>query len=881
MHWALRWPELFLAVFVVALEAYRWGHSSVPGLVGAGSPWSAQRKLDTRNKIKDLWYHGYTSYMRYAFPLDELSPLSCTGRGPDWHFAENIAYNDVAGNFSLTLIDSLDTLVVLNDRAGFEDAVRKVIRWVSFDVNTKPQLFETNIRVLGALLSGHIFANQTGHPFHLPWYRGELLEMAHDLGERFLPAFSTPTGLPFARINLRHGLAAGESIESCTAGAGSLILEFATLSRLTGDSRFEKAAHKAFFALWNRRSDLGLVGNTINIWTGAWINPEVSSVGAGIDSFFEYALKWYILSGEHEFLDVWNESYAAMMRYSRSADGLWYRRVSIHTGEAAYNTLDSLSAFWPGLQVLAGDVENAIKSHMIYWEIWKKHAGMPEVWDMHYKQATSMQYPLRPEFVESTWYLYRATQDPAYLDIGARVFNDLLLRAKVECGIASIKDLRNNALEDRMESFVLSETLKYLYLLFDEENPLHSDDSNYVFTTEGHILLLDPKHMKRTIPAVRQLRRAESPQCPAYEAPSSGPAGSPGLTVGVRSRTDVDYSRHLIGNVLSDDDAASWHASGWCELPQVDYYTLEFVLSADGKTVTEDPSPSLKKIAPVSDGFIVHDVSGVRTQIISRLDGKGYDIAKLGPHTVHTGQTVYFNDSSLMLAPTDGMQSIDDLTRYPDVQLRFFIHYLKAASPVPLVSGDFATDTVVTANSGMFAGNPSNPDPPGKKALRFGRGEGVQLVREEFNPLGCLPYSRTYDDEAVLVRRGGCTFLEKLQIAHQAGASGVVVLSDTETAINPSADDDELEALGDSLDDVTIVVLKQSDARQISAMLDIAEKEDLGQVYVMLDSKSRGPASPGRREVQREKKDSPQSSPDELRVLYIAGRPLLNTRLII
>jgi hypothetical protein len=53
-----------------------------------------------------------------------------------------------------------------------------------------------------------------------------------------------------------------------TAGAGSLILEYATLSRLTGDDRFEKAAYKAFFALWNRKSDIGLVGNTVNTWTG-------------------------------------------------------------------------------------------------------------------------------------------------------------------------------------------------------------------------------------------------------------------------------------------------------------------------------------------------------------------------------------------------------------------------------------------------------------------------------------------------------------------------------------------------------------------------------------------------------------------------------------
>ena len=113
----------------------------------------------------------------------------------------NIASNDVAGNFSLTLIDVLDTFVVLDDREGFEKAVRNVIDWVSFDVNTKPQVFETTIRVLGGLLSAHTFASDPSHEFHLPWYRDQLLWLAHDLGQRLLPAFSTPTGIPYARVS--------------------------------------------------------------------------------------------------------------------------------------------------------------------------------------------------------------------------------------------------------------------------------------------------------------------------------------------------------------------------------------------------------------------------------------------------------------------------------------------------------------------------------------------------------------------------------------------------------------------------------------------------------------------------------------------------------
>lgn len=116
----------------------------------------------------------------------------------------NIAANDVAGNFSLTLVDVLDTLVVLDDRPGFEAAVKDVIKAVQFDVDTKPQVFETTIRVLGGLLSGHIYASDRNQPFYLPWYRGELLDLAWDLGNRLLPAFATPTGIPLARVGTSY-----------------------------------------------------------------------------------------------------------------------------------------------------------------------------------------------------------------------------------------------------------------------------------------------------------------------------------------------------------------------------------------------------------------------------------------------------------------------------------------------------------------------------------------------------------------------------------------------------------------------------------------------------------------------------------------------------
>jgi len=85
----------------------------------------------------------------------------------------------------------------------------------------------------------------------------------------------------------------------------------------------------------------------------------------------------------------------------------------MHSGDVAYFTVDSLSAFWPGLQVLAGDVQSAIKLHLMCqcvlsltfdfslylpsdYNLWQEHSGLPEVFDTNYKRATSHQYPLRP-----------------------------------------------------------------------------------------------------------------------------------------------------------------------------------------------------------------------------------------------------------------------------------------------------------------------------------------------------------------------------------------------------------------------------------------------------------------------------------------------------
>ncbi len=265
-----------------------------------------------------MFFHAYNAYMENAFPADELMPLSCRGRyrGVEPNRGD---IDDALGNFTLTLIDSLDTLVVLNDLEEFERGVGLVIKHVNFDHDISVSVFETNIRVVGGLLSAHVLAELIhSRGQGMAQYKGELLNMAMDVGYRMLPAFNSTTGLPHPRVNLRHGIKPGKVKqvgETCTACAGTMILEFAALSRLSGEPIFEEKAKKAMDVLWSsRHRQSNLVGNVLNVNTGDWIRRD-SGVGAGIDSYYEYVAKAYVLLGDDKYLSRWNTHYAAIMKY--------------------------------------------------------------------------------------------------------------------------------------------------------------------------------------------------------------------------------------------------------------------------------------------------------------------------------------------------------------------------------------------------------------------------------------------------------------------------------------------------------------------------------------------------------------------------------------
>eukprot|EP00047_Mylnosiga_fluctuans_P014893 m.41922 g.41922 ORF g.41922 m.41922 type:complete len:515 (-) comp5693_c0_seq1:254-1798(-) len=477
----------------------------------------ATNKTAMRERVREMFNFSFSNYMAHAFPLDELDPINCAGRGPDPD-PSNFNINDVLGNYSLTLVDALDTLAVMGDRTQFISGINRVIETVSFDRDTNVQVFEATIRVLGGLLSAHLIATNPAYNMTPPDYQGELLALAHDLGTRLLPAFDSPTGMPHPRVNLRHGVLPGWRRDTCPAGAGSLLLEFGVLSRLVGDPVFESVARRATLAVWSRRAaPTGLLGSVIDVSSGDWINPT-AGVGAGIDSFFEYLLKAYILFGDGQYWNMFEASYATLQRSLRSQNHPAFLNVNMFTGHVANAWVDSLQAYFPAVQVLAGDVAGAAQLHAYFQQIWTAYGALPERFNWQQQVPEIAVYPLRPELAEATYLLYRATRDPHYLTVGAAIVADLEAHARVACGFATLHDVTTKSKEDRMESFFLSETLKYLYLLFDEDNILHTRLHNHIFTTQAHLLPLlpefhDPSETHEALPLVtRSCPRVAPPQ---------------------------------------------------------------------------------------------------------------------------------------------------------------------------------------------------------------------------------------------------------------------------------------------------------------------------------------------------------------------------------
>eukprot|EP00088_Acartia_fossae_P025857 TRINITY_DN2662_c0_g1_i3.p1 TRINITY_DN2662_c0_g1~~TRINITY_DN2662_c0_g1_i3.p1 ORF type:complete len:782 (+),score=127.26 TRINITY_DN2662_c0_g1_i3:86-2431(+) len=457
---------------------------------GKFNTYDREKLREYREEVREMFTHAYDSYLNHAYPYDELRPLTCDGV-------------DTWGSYSLTLIDALDTLAVMGNHTEFARVYQIVSERKNFDANINVSVFETNIRIVGGLISAHLMAKRAGVELEDGWpCSGPLLRLAEDAADRLLPAFNTATGMPYGTVNLRHGVPEGETPVTCTAGVGTFIVEFGALSRLTGNPVYEETALRALKSIWSTRSSLDLLGNHIDVQKGRWTAVE-AGIGAGVDSFYEYLVKGSSLLRRPELRAMFNQARKAVDTYLRKDD--WHFWVAMKNGQVTLPLFQSLEAFWPGMLSMTGDIENALKSLHNYHQVWKQFGFTPEFYNVAQGGASAGRegYPLRPELIESIMYLYRATGDPWLVDAGVDILKSIQYSAYTPCGYATVRNAKTHTLDNRMESFFLAETVKYLYLLFDPDNFIHNtgttatihtnkngrcvlDAGGYIFNTEAH-----------------------------------------------------------------------------------------------------------------------------------------------------------------------------------------------------------------------------------------------------------------------------------------------------------------------------------------------------------------------------------------------------------
>lgn len=322
----------------------------------------------TAAAVRTELLHAWRGYVRYAWGHDELAPLSRSGH--DWH----------ESTLLMTPVDALDTLIL----TGLDEEAARAREYVGthlrFDRAISVQVFEVTIRLLGGLLSAF---QMTGDE--------RLLELAEDLGERLLPAFDSPTGMPYRFVDLESGEV--REAESNPAEIGTLILEFGTLAKLTGRPVFYDTAKRALVELHRRRAPTGLLGERIDVETGEWTSIR-SLVGARIDSYYEYLLKCERQFGDAECGAMWRESREALHRYlaDDGPDGLWYGEADMRTGARTATRYGALHAFLPGLLALDGDLDRARRLQESGYRMWRLHGIEPEVLDYRAMEVVSPGY---------------------------------------------------------------------------------------------------------------------------------------------------------------------------------------------------------------------------------------------------------------------------------------------------------------------------------------------------------------------------------------------------------------------------------------------------------------------------------------------------------
>lgn len=427
---------------------------------GRVAKFTDEMKADLCEKVKAAAQHAWKGYKQYAWGSDDLKPLTKTAK--NW-------YNS---SMLMTPVDAFDTFIMLGLTEEAKEARELILTQLNFNNENNVQVFEVTIRILAGLITAY---EMDGDP--------KFLALAKELGDKMMPVFATPTGMPYRYVNFKTGRIS-DSVNN-PAEIGSLMLEFGKLSQLTGDTKYYNAAKKAIMAVYKRRSKINLVGEKINVRTGKWVSKE-THISGYIDSYYEYLYKSWVLFGDKDFKNAFDVHQAAIKKYliDKTEYGWFLRHANMNTGKQTNTTYGALDAFYAGLCAYSGDVETAKEIQKANMHMWV-HFGMePEEFNYKTDSVTAPYYLLRPENIESCFYLSRATDHYEYLWMTKVMIENILEHCKTPEAFAAIKNIKTMEQYNSMESFFFAETLKYAWLVFAPNTAF--DFSKMVFNTEAH-----------------------------------------------------------------------------------------------------------------------------------------------------------------------------------------------------------------------------------------------------------------------------------------------------------------------------------------------------------------------------------------------------------
>jgi ER degradation enhancer, mannosidase alpha-like 2 len=392
--------------------------------------------------VQAEYLHAWQGYKTYAWGHDVLRPLSKKGE-------------DLYGTtFYLTALEALDGLALMHLDKEADSTRNFLATHLSFDKDVFVPTGSFGARVLGALIANYqLSADQ------------RLLDLANDLARRLVPAFISPTCMPYREINLKTGAVRGE--RSTPSEVGALLVDLGSLGMIMSNTAYFNYAKIALLQMYARRSPIDLVGEEIDISTGEWTKTE-AHCGTAIGMYYEDLVKSTYLFEDPDCGEMWHTHYAAIHRFllDSTATGYHYGHADMKSGKRTATVCGAHEAFLAMALALYKDYDRADLALRSAFLPWRRFGVGPDLYNYVTHTPQDPGCSLDPKLCESIYTLYRTSGDPPYLEMAKAVLDSITRYCRTPEGYAELSNVVTKTKRDRLDPSFFSGTLKYLFLVF-------------------------------------------------------------------------------------------------------------------------------------------------------------------------------------------------------------------------------------------------------------------------------------------------------------------------------------------------------------------------------------------------------------------------------